>query len=168
MKGQGDRSQPDFVAVTQWPGNPHRIVADKRAISAAQILEPRLRTRHVNGRVTSRDFGQIDADGRSDLATENVQAFRKRDVTPVPPDPTCDGRAVSVGRQRFCLAAERVPVRMHRAQEPLVARAIVERGPDLVDERAQACVGDKRSGPDARMEVVLAQRPRTILDEDRQ
>ena len=57
---------------------------------------------------------------------------------------------------------------MHRANEPRLACAVGECGPDLIDQRAQARLGDECSGPQARVQIGLAQRRRPILDQRHQ
>ena len=74
----------------------------------------------------------------------------------------------TTGRDRFGGAAERIAVAVHRAHEPRLAGAVGECSPELVDQRAQARIGDECPGPQARVQIILALCKRSILDERHQ
>ena len=87
VKRQFDGPEPDRVTVPQPARRGHRLVADKCAIAAAQILDGRLLESHNDGRMTPGDFRQIDPDRRTGIAANDVDAFRQRNVSTLPPDP---------------------------------------------------------------------------------
>jgi hypothetical protein len=169
-EGEPCGAEPDDFPVGQRlrTGNP--FVTDPRAVLAPEVFDRHVTADH-DTRMTPRYRWQVDLDNAVYFATEDVLSGVESDTFRFSDQPSC-GSLEWIARRRSIadndISVKAVADAVNGANPGLPCPANVDGVPDLMGKSLQAGFGDKRVGPEPRVDLLFRNSGGPALEEQQQ